>query len=1606
MTTEEWQLKDAHVQKVVEIARTRLEGPDAEHVGTFIAAFYADVAPDDLFAKDVDVLFGQALSMWRFSQTRAPGAAKLRVYNPSIEEHGWRSRHTVIEIVNDDMPFLVDSLAAELTAQGREIYTVVHPVLNVVRDKTGERMRGGGTDQPIAESVMFLEIDEQTAPDILLGLEERLVEVFAGVRASVEDWHPMQARLQEAIANLRENPPPISPEELEESIEFLHWLADDHFTFLGCREYVFSGDIDNRAVTSDTVTGLGVLRDADYHVLRGEHETTALAPEVAAFLDLPEPLIVMKTNRRSVVHRPVHMDYVGVKQFDSEGTLVGECRFVGLFTSVAYNRSPRAIPLLRRKVAQTIARAGFDANSHNGKALINVLEKFPRDELLQINTAQLFATTMGILRLQEQPRPKAFLRFDNFERFVTALVFVPKENYDTPLRHRIQDILAKALGGTISEQFTEVGTSPLARLHIIIRTEPGAIPEIDLDDIDRLIAEATRSWQDKLKIHLVERFGEEAGNRLWSRFGTGFSVAYQEEYLAKFAVFDVEILDRIDQPDGIDFNIYRRLTDSEHVIRLKIYHASKLIPLSECLPKLENLGLKVIEEDAFAVQIRGSDAPAWVHDFYMHHPEGTALDISALKERLENALGEIWSEAVDDDSLNALVVTAGLEARQITVLRASIKYLRQAEITFSQSYMRRTLLNNTAIAADLVGLFERLFDPVGQTGAPRPDDLASAIAEQLEDVGSLDEDRILRRVLNLMQAMLRTNYFQAAEDGNPKPYLSFKLNSRVIDDLPLPRPHVEIFVYSPRVEGVHLRGGKVARGGLRWSDRPEDFRTEILGLVKAQMVKNAVIVPVGAKGGFVPKQLPVGGDREAVLEEGIACYKLFISGLLDLTDNLVDDAIVPPVDVIRLDDDDPYLVVAADKGTATFSDIANGLSQDRGFWMDDAFASGGTYGYDHKKMAITARGAWVCTQRHFRELGLDIQKESIQVIGIGDMSGDVFGNGLLCSRTLRLVAAFDHRDIFIDPDPDPETSFIERERLFALPRSSWADYDSKLISQGGGVFERTAKSIPLSAEVKVLLDIDEDAVTPNKLIQEILKAQADLLWIGGIGTYVKAQSESDDQVGDRANDAVRIDGNDLRVKVVGEGGNLGLTQHGRIEFALAGGRINTDAVDNSGGVDCSDHEVNIKILLGALVATGDLTTKQRNELLEEMTDEVSALVLAHNYRQSELLSSTMARAPEQLETQARFIRGLEKEGLLNRDVEFLPGDEEISERLASGQGLTRPELSVLMAYAKMALFDRLMEGDVPDEPWLQGRLIDYFPTPIRERFAEAIGRHRLRREIVATVLANEIINRAGITYVSRVAEESGVSVDDIARGYVVAREVIDLGQIWEDIDGLDNEVDSALQTDIVLGAKELLHRKASWFVRHMPLPLDLSKTIGEYAAGACALLGEPESALTESELVRFGARLAEIEEGGVPHELAKRAAAFGPMASACDIVYLANETDRTVDEVARAYFAVGDRVGLDELREASGQIVCDNHWDRMAIASIVDDLYDQQREYAEAALADGQESCDAVDRWIDVNEAATIRARDLIAEVKASGPVTLAKLGYVSRQLRSLFGSA
>ncbi|HKJ73785.1 MAG TPA: NAD-glutamate dehydrogenase, partial [Alphaproteobacteria bacterium] len=1112
------------------------------------------------------------------------------------------------------------------------MHLVIHPTMYVCRDEEGRLIRvlDRTTENADAEaekagatleSIMHIEIDEQIEPDILNEIEQRLRSVLADVRVSVEDWRPILDRLHDVIATLETEPPPLEKGEITETVDFLKWLGDNNFTFLGYREYEHVGKRGDESVRAVEGSGLGILSDPDRHVLESAEELTVLSPEVRDFLQLPELMIITKANVRATVHRSVHLDYVSVKRMDAKGRLKAEHRFVGLFTSAAYNLSPRAIPVLRRKVRHMLERANFLPASHDGKALLNVLETYPRDELFQIDEETLFDVSIGVLRLQERPRAKAFLRYDKFERYVSALVYVPREVYDTDLRVKIGDILCGAFDGEISAHYALVGESVLARIHFIVKTRPGEVPSVDIGAINEQIAEAARSWSDRLHDAVVTKHGEGIGNGIWSRFAGAFSAGYRDTFGPELALFDIERIGGLENEGDVSFNFYRPIEDPASQIRLKIYHSGTLIPLSDCLPMLEHVGLKVLGEQAFEVSTTDS-GQYWVHDFRMEDREGGEIDLANCRARLEATLERVWSGEVDDDGFNALVLKAGLDWRQTVILRAYFAYLRQIGLTFSPAYVQETLILNPAIASQLVDLFRVRFDPdldmSMEDRESRAGEIAKSIEGLLEKVSSLDEDRILRRYLNVVMSILRTNYFQRDERGEPKPQLSFKLDSSRLDEMPLPRPHVEIFVFSPRVEGIHLRDGEVARGGIRWSDRREDYRTEILGLMKAQRVKNTVIVPVGAKGGFVPKNLP-SGDRDAIMAEGVACYKTFISSLLDLTDNLSKGEIVRPERVVRHDADDPYLVVAADKGTASFSDIANGVAKEHGFWLGDAFASGGSAGYDHKKMGITARGAWISVQRHFRELGVDVQETPISVVGIGDMSGDVFGNGMLMSRQLKLVAAFDHRHIFIDPDPNPMESYIERERMFSLPRSSWADYNADLISKGGGVFPRTAKSVVLTDEMRALLGVDRDKMTPNELIKAILKAKADLLWVGGIGTYCKAHDQTQAEAGDRANDAVRVDGRELKFKVVGEGGNLGFTQCGRIEYARHGGRINTDAIDNSAGVDCSDHEVNIKILLNAVVTDGEMTEKQRDRQLAEMTDEVAEHVLADNYAQTRIL---------------------------------------------------------------------------------------------------------------------------------------------------------------------------------------------------------------------------------------------------------------------------------------------------------------------------------------------------------------------------------------------------
>ncbi|MDE2462197.1 MAG: NAD-glutamate dehydrogenase, partial [Alphaproteobacteria bacterium] len=1269
-------------------AGTALIASSRPDLTAFFNDFYAGASPQDIIRYTPASLVELAERVFEATSRRSEDETLVELFTFHTQREDGPLAETVLLAVNDDRPFLFDSLIGEVSSQAAHIHALFHPILTTVRDDGGRRTSKG---RQLRESVIVLILeattDEQRKAALLRGAQD----VFSQVRVAVRDWKAMQARLAETIQTLKSVPPAIAPDELAETLAFLTWLGDNHFTFLGCRDYAY--DESGGRLNAIADSGLGVLSDIEARVIHRGADRGALSPDVREFLTAPSPLIITKSNERSLVHRRVVMDYVGIKIFDTAGRLTGERRFVGLFTSSAYSRRPSEIPLLRHKVARVKARAWLAPDSHDGKALAHILDTYPRDELFQATEDEVFATAMGILRLGERPQVRVFLRFDRFDRFVSALVFVPRDRYDTQIRENIHQLLAQRFNGRITASTPILDDSMLARVHYIIGRNEGDRPEVDVHSLEADIRAAIRTWQDGFADAMAAEHGEAEGARLAARHALAFPPRYRDAFSPEEAVRDLdELLDLAGMggSSGVRARAYRAARDEHGALRLKLYAIGSVLPLSTSLPVFENLGFRVIAEDSytFALDLGEHRADAAVLDFEMTRADGTAVDLGAIKQRLEDAFHAVVSDAAESDGFNRLIVSANLTWRDVTILRAVAKYLRQAGIPFSQDYMEDALARNPDIAGQLVDLFHARFDQGldDQRRAERVQDIEKRIDAALADVPSLDDDRIIRRLRNVIDSALRTNFFQRDANGDAKSYLSIKLDSRRLEELPAPRPLVEITVYSPQVEGVHLRFGKVARGGIRWSDRREDFRTEILGLVKAQQVKNAVIVPVGAKGGFFPKRLPLNATREAVQAAAIEAYKTFIHALLDLTDN-IDHAghVEPPEDVVRRDEDDPYLVVAADKGTATFSDIANAIAEARGFWLGDAFASGGSHGYDHKKMGITARGAWEAVKRHFREMGQDIQSQPFTVIGVGDMSGDVFGNGMLLSKCTRLLAAFDHRHIFLDPNPDPDTSYQERARLFALPRSSWADYDTSLISAGGGVFARTLKEIVLSPQVKSMLGVTTDRLSPAELIRALLKAEVDLLWFGGIGTYIKASSQHNLDVGDRTNDALRVNGREVRAKVIGEGANLGVTQLGRVEYALQGGRINTDAIDNSAGVDTSDHEVNLKILFSGPLRRGEIDQNERDTILSGLTEEVARHVLQDNYDQPLALSVAQSRGLKDVDAYGRLMRDLERRGKLDRAVEFLPDDEGLRKRLADNQLLTRPELAVLLAYAKLDL---------------------------------------------------------------------------------------------------------------------------------------------------------------------------------------------------------------------------------------------------------------------------------------------------------------------------------
>jgi glutamate dehydrogenase len=1644
-------LDEAKAERLDEAARVAEQSPaggnsaqglDKDALSAYLQRYYLHTAPEDLTDRDpVDVL-GAALAHYGLAQERPQGTANVRVYTPSVDENGWTCTHTVVEVVTDDMPFLVDTVTNELSRQDRGIHVVIHPQMLVRRDVTGKLLEVLGTspegDRPgsrpaglphdaLTESWIHVEIDRETDRDDLENIHAELRGVLSDAREAVEDWEKMRDTATGLADRLPDEPTADLPaEEVEEARELLRWLADDHFTFLGYREYELTGDDADEELSLSAVpgTGLGILR-SDPQLA----ETADGLPVSPSFDRLPADarakarehrlLILTKANSRATVHRRSYLDYVGVKKFDAGGNVVGERRFLGLFSSTAYTESVRNVPVVRRKVAEVLSSAGFAADSHDGRDLLQILETYPRDELFQTSVEQLRDIATSVLYLQERRRLRLYLRQDEYGRYYSALVYLPRDRYTTAVRLRLIDILSEELGGT-NVDFTAWNTeSVLSRLHFVIRVEPGtALTPLSDTEVDRLedkLAEATRSWADGFTDAVLAECGEEQGTELSRRFAGAFPEGYKADFPPRTAVADLQHIQQLlDGEDGTDFalSLYEPVGATAGERRFKIYRVGEPVSLSAVLPVLQSLGAEVVDERPY--ELRGADRTrAWIYDFGLRMPDSQIKERGDdARDRFQDAFAAVWTGRAENDGLNSLVVSAGLTWRQAMMLRAYAKYLRQAGTTYSQDYMEDTLRHNVHTTRLLVNLFEARLSPQrASAGFELTDGILEELDGALDEVASLDEDRILRSFLTVIRATLRTNYFQSDSQGQPHAYVSMKLDPQQIPDLPAPRPAFEIWVYSPRVEGVHLRFGKVARGGLRWSDRREDFRTEILGLVKAQEVKNTVIVPVGAKGGFVGKNLPDPAvDRDAWQAEGIACYRTFISGLLDVTDNLVAGEVEHPKDVVRHDEDDTYLVVAADKGTAKFSDIANEVAVSYGYWLGDAFASGGSAGYDHKGMGITAKGAWESVKRHFRELGHDTQTEEFTVVGIGDMSGDVFGNGMLLSQKIRLVAAFDHRHIFLDPNPDAATSFAERQRIYDLPRSSWADYDTSLLSAGGGIHPRSAKSITVTPQVREALGLPAGVkkATPAELMKAILSAPVDLLWNGGIGTYVKASTETHADAGDKANDAIRVDGQDLRVKVVGEGGNLGCTQLGRIEFADAGGRINTDAIDNSAGVDTSDHEVNIKILLNAVVANGDMTVKQRNTLLAEMTDEVGALVLRNNYAQNASLANSLAQAPSLLQAHQRQMRRLSRDGKLDRALEFLPSDKQIRERLANGQGLTQPELAVMLAYTKISVTEELVDTELPDDPYLQQLAHAYFPEALRERFSDEIAGHALGREIVTTLLVNDTVNTAGSTFVHRMKEESGAATEEIVRAHTAARTIFGLGEIWDEVEALDNVVSADVQTQIRLHSRRLVERATRWLLNNRPQPLLLQETIELFHERVRMVWADLPKLLRGDDLEWYQQVNDELTKQGVPVELATKVAGFSAVFPALDVVAVADRLDMPLFDVAEVYYDLADRLDITQLQERVGELPRADRWQSMARSSIREDLYAAHQLLTADVLAsaDGAVTPDQrFEAWEAKNSAILSRARATLEEIHASDTFDLANLSVAMRTMRTLLRS-
>ncbi len=1569
-------------------------GFDKANFEVFASNFFREVNPLDFTSYSDEDCFNSVLSCFEFISQKGYNGSKHRIYNPSIKENGFESHFTYIDFVNKDIPFLVDSIVAYLDKHSIEIKNVLHPTYNAVRKNDGSLQEISYEGKDRNESVIQLHLNKISSQQEIDFLTNGLKQLIETINLVVADWVKMSKAVVESINTLQGAQSIVKKEKLAEIKDFIDWLVKGNFVLLGVKEF----DINKEKDGSYSLKG---IKNAESGVFCSQYDEmrpgviNSTPREIEDSVKSPYVLEILKSRYRSKVHRIANAERVRVQKFDGNGNVIGEYRIIGLFTSSAYNQSVTNIPLVRRKVEKVIQESGYIKGSHNYKDLVTVLEFYPRDELFQISHKDLLKNAIGIVSICGRSKVKFFAREDKFARFVSCLIFTPKDRSNSDLRAKIRAYLAKTYNGEVADFFVQINDTNLVRIHIIIRTN-NDIPNVNELKVEEEIDRMTRVWSDDLLDTVKSAFSDGGYLDIFARYKNAFSVSYKNRFSPRRAAVDIQLIEQCLEKDTLLFKFFKDIPAlPEEVVEFKIYNPKEEISLSKIMPVLDSFGFEIIKEHTYPIEINQDGRVrerkmVWINYFHLRLSSKGQKFSPKFRLNFEKTMSLICKNVTEHGELNRLLTVANLHWKQIYMLRAYTRYISQTNIKHKTTYIADVLVKYHEITSNIVRLFEIKFNPYLNL---KHDDRVLKIAEllekikiQLTKVSDANEDTIISSFFGCIQATLRTNYYQPSKESGFKGYVSFKFDSNKVPNLPLPRPYAEIFVYSSEFEAIHLRGGMVARGGLRWSDRAQDYRTEVLGLMKAQMTKNAVIVPVGSKGGFVVKKNIVGLDRKEIQENGIKCYKTFLRGALDITDNVVNGKVIHPQNTIIYDGKDPYFVVAADKGTATFSDIANSISAEYNFWLGDAFASGGSNGYDHKKMGITAKGAWVSVMRHFQEMGRDSQSEDFTCVGIGDLMGDVFGNGMLLSKHIKLVAAFNHMHIFLDPNPDSTTSFKERKRIFNLERSTWMDYDKSLISQGGGIFERSAKSIKVSSQMAKILDINEGEMAPNDLIKAILKAPVDLLWNGGIGTYVKASSESHLDAGDRANDQLRINGNELRCKTVGEGGNLGFTQLGRIEYALNGGRINTDAMDNSAGVDCSDHEVNIKIAFSQAMANGSINLDARNKILGEMTDEVSHLVLNDNKMQTQAISISSSLGYISLGDQAKFLDRLEKNGLLNREIEFLPSIKEINRRQIERIGMTRPELCVMLSYAKMDIYNKLLSSNLIKDDYFTKYLFDYFPKAMHQKFVKEISNHQLKNEIISTQITNMVIDRSGIIFIDQISQETGFGIDEIVRSFIIALEAFELHDIWNNIEKLSGKVNFEVLTEMFLASTKLLERSIKWLLKRQNKN-KINQEVAKYKKTADELFGFLTEVLAHDSKQDFDDKVKNLTQNKVPHELAKKIAAMDPIASAFDIGEISSKSNFSLKSISKIYFEIGTRFYLKRLRSKVAKLVPENYWQKLSSKSVLDELYFYQMMIAKNVVECGcenKDSCkiDSVDSWISSAKFAVDRYDNFISDLE------------------------